>query len=286
MRELPRTITEVAQKLRARELSAVELTDLFLEAATADPNNAWLRLEPEHARSQATAADERLKAPAAPVLTGVPWGCKDIIGTKGIITTAASKILEGYKPAYSATVVVRLDDQGAVMLGKTNLDEFAMGSSNENSAFGPVQNPWDTTRVPGGSSGGSAVAVAAGHAMFSLGTDTGGSIRQPGALTGIAAMKPTFGRVSRFGVVAFASSLDQVGPFAHTVDDVAHVCQAFFGKDANDATTMPLPAEDLRRDIGKGVKGLRIGVPKEYRVDGMSKEIQTLWDEGIAWLKV
>ena len=243
MRELPRTITEVAQKLRARELSAVELTDAFLEAATADPNNAWLRLEPAHARAQAAAADARLKTPEAPVLTGVPWACKDIIGTKGITTTAASKILEGYKPAYSATVVVRLDDRGAVMLGKTNLDEFAMGSSNENSAYGPVSNPWDPTRVPGGSSG--------------------GSIRQPGALSGVVGMKPTYGRVPRYGVVAFASSLDQVGPLTNSVEDAAIVCEALFGIDPHDATTIDRPV-DVRRELDAGVKGLRLGVPREY----------------------
>ena len=241
MNELPVSIAEAGALLRRKATTSVELTELALRRAHADPYNAWLHIADDHARAQARAADERIARGDASPLLGIPWACKDIIGTKGIPTTAASKILEGYRPPYSATVVERLDAAGAVMLGKTNLDEFAMGSSNENSAFGPVKNPWDTTRVPGGSSGGSAVAVAAGQAMFSLGTDTGGSIRQPGALTGIAAMKPTFGRVSRFGVVAFASSLDQVGPFAHTVEDVAHVCQALFGKDTNDATTMPLP---------------------------------------------
>ncbi|HET7700580.1 MAG TPA: Asp-tRNA(Asn)/Glu-tRNA(Gln) amidotransferase subunit GatA, partial [Candidatus Limnocylindria bacterium] len=183
-------------------------------------------------------------------------------------------ILAGYVPPYSATVVERLDAAGAVTIGKTNLDEFAMGSSNENSAYGPVRNPWDTTRVPGGSSGGSAVAVAAGQALFSLGTDTGGSIRQPGALTGVVGMKPTYGRVSRYGVVAFASSLDQVGPFTHTVEDCALVCEALFGKDPHDATTMPLAAEDLRRDLDKGVRGLRIGVPKEFFIDGMEPAVE------------
>jgi len=283
MNEFPPSIAEAGALLRRRATTSVELTELALRRAHADRYNAWLHIADDHARAQARAADERIARGDTSPLLGIPWACKDIIGTKGIPTTAASKILEGYRPPYSATVVERLDAAGAVMLGKTNLDEFAMGSSNENSAFGPVKNPWDTTRVPGGSSGGSAVAVAAGHAMFSLGTDTGGSIRQPGALTGIAAMKPTFGRVSRFGVVAFASSLDQVGPFAQRVEDVAHVCQALFGKDTNDATTMPLPQEDLRRDIGKGVKGLRIGVPKEFFIDGMEKGVERAVREALRW---
>src|SRR5437867_3674508 len=274
MKGLPRTITEAAALLRRRETNALELAEVALRAAHGDTFNTWLLLSAERAKAQACAADERLRAGDASLLCGIPWACKDIIGTKGVATTAGSKILAGYVPPYSATVVEGLDDAGAVMLGKTNLDEFAMGSSNENSAFGAVRNPWDTSRVPGGSSGGSAVAVAAGQAMFSLGTDTGGSIRQPGALSGVAAMKPTYGRVSRYGVVAFASSLDQVGPFANTVEDLAIVCQALFGKDPNDATTMPLAQEDLRRDLDKGVKGLRLGVPKEFFIDGMEKGVE------------
>ncbi len=274
MTDLPTSILDAAERLRAGPMTAVELTEAALDRARADPYNAWLLVAEDHARAQARAADERLRRGGAPLLTGIPWACKDIIGTKGIETTAASKILTGYVPPYSATVVERLDASGAVMIGKTNLDEFAMGSSNENSAFGPVQNPWSVERVPGGSSGGSAVAVAAGQALFALGTDTGGSIRQPAALTGVIGMKPTYGRVSRFGVVAFASSLDQVGPFARTVEDVAVVCEALFGKDPNDATTMPLPPEDLRRDLHKGVKGLRIGVPKEFFIDGMEQGVE------------
>ncbi len=273
-RRLPRSITEAARLLRARETSAVELADIARVRAHTDRFNAWLRIDDEHAGMQAKAADERLRTGGAPLLCGIPWACKDIIGTRGIETTAGSKILQGYVPPYSATVVERLDAEGAVMIGKTNLDEFAMGSSNENSAFGAVKNPWCVERVPGGSSGGSAVAVAAGEALFALGTDTGGSIRQPAALTGVVGMKPTYGRVSRYGVVAFASSLDQVGPFANTVEDCAIVCEALFGKDANDATTMPLPTEDLRRELDRGVKGMRIGVPKEFFISGMEPGVE------------
>ncbi len=285
MNALPASITEAAASLRRRETSAAELTEVALERAHRDRLNAWLLVADERARAQAKAADERLRRGDAPPLCGIPWACKDIIGTKGVETTAGSRILDGYVPPYSATVVERLDAAGAVMVGKTNLDEFAMGSSNENSAFGPVRNPWRADRVPGGSSGGSAVAVAAGHALFALGTDTGGSIRQPGALTGVVGMKPTYGRVSRYGVVAFASSLDQVGPFTRTVEDCAIVCQALFGKDPHDATTMPLPAEDLRRDLDRGVEGLRIGVPKEFFIEGMEPDVERAVRDALAELE-
>ncbi len=285
MAELARTARETADLLRRREASAVELAEAAIERASADPFNAWLAVSADRALSQARAADERLARGDAPLLCGVPWACKDIIGTKDVETTAGSRILDGYVPPYSATVVQRLDEQGAVMIGKTNLDEFAMGSSNENSAFGPVCNPWDPSRVPGGSSGGSAVSVASGEVAFALGTDTGGSIRQPASLSGIVGMKPTYGRVSRYGVVAFASSLDQVGPFARTVEDCAIVCQALFGLDPSDATTMPLPAEDVTRDLAKSVKGMRLGVPKEYFIKGIEPGVERAVREAIRELE-
>jgi aspartyl-tRNA(Asn)/glutamyl-tRNA(Gln) amidotransferase subunit A len=283
--EPPGTIADAAALLRSKQASAVELARSAIDRARADRFNAWLTVSEEHALAQARIADERLARGDAPLLCGIPWACKDIIGTKDVETTAGSRILDGYIPPYSATVVERLDREGAVMIGKTNLDEFAMGSSNENSAFGPVRNPWDDTRVPGGSSGGSAVSVATGEVLFALGTDTGGSIRQPAALTGVAGMKPTYGRVSRYGVVAFASSLDQVGPFARTVEDVAVICQALFGRDPSDATTMPLPAEDLRRDLERGVRGMRLGVPKEYFIEGIEPGVERAVRAAIAELE-
>ena len=280
MNAFPRSIREAAAALRRRETSALELAELAIARARADEHNAWLHIAEDHARAQARAVDEWFagRGPGGgspPTLAGIPWACKDIIGTKGVVTTAGSRILEGYVPPYSATVVERLDATGAVMIGKTNLDEFAMGSSNENSAFGAVKNPWRADRVPGGSSGGSAVAVAAGEALFALGTDTGGSIRQPAALCGVVGMKPTYGRVPRWGVVAFASSLDQVGPFTNTVEDAAIVCETIFGKDERDATMVDLPGDELRRELDKGVKGLRLGVPKEYfSVKGMESGVE------------
>lgn len=283
--ELPATIRETADLLRRGETTAFELARLSLDLIARDPLNAWLLRCPEQALAQARAADERIARGDASLLCGVPWGCKDIIGTRGVETTAGSRILRGYVPPYSATVVERLDAAGAVMVGKTNLDEFAMGSSSENSAFGPVRNPWDLSRVPGGSSGGSAAAVAAGHAVFALGTDTGGSIRQPAALSGVTGMKPSYGRISRYGVVAFASSLDQVGPFTRDAEDAAIVCQALFGADPADATTMPRPVEDLRRDIEREIGGLRLGVPREYFVSGIEPGVERRVREAIAVLE-
>ena len=281
MPDFPRTIVETAALLRRREITSRELTAIAVDRAQRDGHHAWLLVAEARALAQADAADRRLAAGDAPLLCGVPWACKDIIGTQGVATTAASRILEGYVPPYSAVVVERLDAPGAVMVGKTNLDEFAMGSSTENSAFGPTRNPWDPSRVPGGSSGGSAVAVAAGHAVFSLGTDTGGSIRQPASLCGIVGMKPTYGRVPRYGVVAFASSLDQVGPFTASVEDAAIVCEALFGKDDRDATMIDLPAEDLRRQLGAGVKGLRLGLPKEFFGHGMEPGVERALKEAL-----
>ncbi|MBM4420835.1 MAG: Asp-tRNA(Asn)/Glu-tRNA(Gln) amidotransferase subunit GatA [Chloroflexi bacterium] len=269
---IPGSIAEAAALLRERKTSSRELTQEAVRRAKADTHNAWLHVCEERALVQADAADQKLardEHSAATPLLGVPWACKDIIGTRGVPTTAGSRMLEGYVPPYSATVVSRLDGHGAVMIGKTNLDEFAMGSSTENSAYGAARNPWDPARVPGGSSGGSAIAVAAEHAVYALGTDTGGSIRQPASLCGVVGFKPTYGRISRYGVVAFASSLDQVGPFTRTVEDAAIVTEALMGADVHDATTMPLPVEDLRRDLGRGVKGLRLGVPREFFAHGM-----------------
>src|SRR5687768_8779565 len=241
------------------------------QAVTAAENlnetlNAFLQIDRQGALERAAAADGPL--------AGVPVAVKDNICVRGMQASCGSRILGDYHPPYNATVIERLTQAGAVVIGKTNCDEFAMGSSNENSAFGPVKNPWDPTRVPGGSSGGSAVAVAAGQACFGIGTDTGGSIRQPAALSGVVGMKPTYGRVSRYGVVAFASSLDQIGPFGRTVEDIALVCQALFGVDPHDATTMPLPAEELRRDLERGVKGMRLGVPREYFIEGIEPGVE------------
>ncbi|HET8569027.1 MAG TPA: Asp-tRNA(Asn)/Glu-tRNA(Gln) amidotransferase subunit GatA [Candidatus Limnocylindria bacterium] len=286
MNALPRTVSEAAAALRRRQTSAVELAEAAVAKAQGDRYNAWIHVAGDHAVAQARAADERLARGDGSPLLGIPWACKDIIGTKGIETTAGSRILDGYVPPYSATVVERLDEAGAVMIGKTNLDEFAMGSSNENSAFGPVKNPHDAARVPGGSSGGSAVAVAAGETLFALGTDTGGSIRQPAALTGVVGMKPTYGRVSRYGVVAFASSLDQVGPFATDVEGCAIVCEALFGKDPRDATMVERPTGDLRAGLRRGVRGLRLGLPREYfEVKGMEPGVERRVREAIRALE-
>jgi aspartyl-tRNA(Asn)/glutamyl-tRNA(Gln) amidotransferase subunit A len=271
-----RPIHELHQMLVDREISAVELTDAILAQVDAvdEKTRAYLLVTRELARQQARAADERLRAKRdLRPLTGIPMAIKDVLCIDGVAATAGSRILEGFVPPYSATVVERLAADGAVFLGKTNCDEFAMGSSNENSGFWPVHNPWQLDRVPGGSSGGSAAAVAAGEAIAALGSDTGGSIRQPAALTGIVGVKPTYGRVSRYGLIAFASSLDQVGPMTLDVRDAATVLQAIAGHDPRDSTSSPRPVPDYFEHLADGVKGLRLGVPKEYFVDGMEPEV-------------
>ncbi|MFN3744786.1 MAG: Asp-tRNA(Asn)/Glu-tRNA(Gln) amidotransferase subunit GatA [Hyphomicrobiaceae bacterium] len=290
------TLAEARDGLAAKKFSASELTRAFLDAINkANPHlNAYVLPTPDHALAQAKASDERLAKGQARPLEGLPIGNKDLFCTKGIRTTACSRILDDFKPTYESTVGQNLWDAGAVMLGKLNNDEFAMGSSNETSAFGPVVNPWRRTRhgridnaklVPGGSSGGSSAAVSADLCLGATATDTGGSIRQPAALTGTVGIKPTYGRCSRWGIVAFASSLDQAGPIAKTVRDAAILLRHMAGHDPKDSTSVDLPVPDYEAEIGRSVKGLRVGVPKEYRVDGMSAEVEALWQKGIQWLK-
>jgi aspartyl-tRNA(Asn)/glutamyl-tRNA(Gln) amidotransferase subunit A len=271
------SLLDLSGALARHELSSLEATNAALERieATDARLKAFLRVTADVARQQARSSDQRRKAGASlGPLDGVPIALKDIFVTEGIETTCASKILAGFIPPYEGTPSGRLKAAGAVLLGKLNMDEFAMGSSTENSAFGNTHNPWDLTRTPGGSSGGSAAAVAARQCFAALGTDTGGSIREPSAFCGVAGIKPTYGRVSRFGVVAFASSLDQVGPLARTVTDCAAVLQVIAGHDPRDSTSAPFEVPDYRATIDGGVKGLRIGVPKEYFVPGMDREVE------------
>jgi aspartyl-tRNA(Asn)/glutamyl-tRNA(Gln) amidotransferase subunit A len=270
------TIEEAASLLARREVSAVELTQRALRRIEQVDSqvHAFLTPTPDVALLQAREADHRLACGEGGPLTGIPMALKDILSTRGISTSCGSKILETYVPQYDAGVVERLQQAGCVLLGKTNMDEFAMGSSNENSAFGPVRNPWDLDRVPGGSSGGSAAAVAVGEAMFALGTDTGGSIRQPAALTGTVGLKPTYGRVSRYGLVAFGSSLDQAGPITRSVRDAAQVLQTIAGHDPRDSTSLNLPVPDYVSALDQGMRGLKLGVPKEYFGGGMQAEVE------------
>lgn len=286
------TIAEARAKLAAKEIKAVELTDAYLSAIDAANGalNAYVAVTPEIARDMAKASDARIADGKAGVLEGIPLGVKDLFATKGVHTQACSHILDGFKPEYESTVTSNLWNAGAVMLGKLNMDEFAMGSSNESSYYGPAVNPWkakgsDEKLVPGGSSGGSAAAVAAHLCAGATATDTGGSIRQPAAFTGTVGIKPTYGRCSRWGIVAFASSLDQAGPIARDVRDAAILLKSMASTDAKDTTSVDLPVPDYEKAIGGSVKGMKIGIPKEYRVEGMSEEILALWQQGIAWLK-
>jgi len=282
------TIDGVRDALAAKKVSARELAaEHYKRIEARNPElNAFLTLSPERAYTQADRVDAMVAAgKPLPPLAGVPMAIKDVISTRGIRTTCGSKILENYVPPYDATAVARLEAAGAVILGKTNCDEFAMGSSNENSAYGPVLNPAATDRIPGGSSGGSAAAVAAGLAVASLGTDTGGSIRQPGAMCGVPAMMGSYGRVSRYGLIAFASSLDRIGPFATNVRDVATVLQVIAGRDSNDSTSTTAPVPEYRSEIEKPVAGLRIGIPKEYFGAGMDDEVRKKIEAGIEIFK-
>ncbi len=308
------TLTEARDGLKAKSFSSTEITQAHIAAVeAARALNAYVLETPEHALKQAAASDEKLAKGEGGPLEGLPLGIKDLFATNGVRTTACSRILGDFVPPYESTVSGQLWRDGAVMLGKLNNDEFAMGSSNETSAFGNVVNPWrrahpsvnarpphaaadavgrvsfpaydETKLVPGGSSGGSASAVAAGLCLAATATDTGGSIRQPAAFTGTVGIKPTYGRCSRWGIVAFASSLDQAGPIGKTVRDCAVMLRSMAGHDPKDTTSVDMAVPDYEKAVGRSVKGMRIGIPKEYRLDGMSPEIEALWQQGIAWLR-
>lgn len=285
------TLAEARAKLAAKEITSVELTEAHLAAAKAsDKLNAYVTLTPDIALEMAAASDARIAKGEAGALEGVPLGVKDLFCTDGVRTTACSNILDDFTPTYESTVTANLWADGAVMLGKLNNDEFAMGSSNETSRFGPCVNPWkasdsDADLVPGGSSGGSSAAVAAHLALGATATDTGGSIRQPASFTGTVGMKPTYGRCSRWGTVAFASSLDQAGPITRTVRDAAIMLKSMAGHDEKDTTSVDIDVPDYEAALTGDIRGLKIGIPKEYRVEGMSDEIEKLWTQGIDWLK-
>jgi aspartyl-tRNA(Asn)/glutamyl-tRNA(Gln) amidotransferase subunit A len=285
------TLAQARDALRRREFSATELTNVCIDAIERGRAlNAFVLEAPDRARAMARDADARLAKGEGGPLEGLPLGVKDLFCTAGLRTTACSKILENFVPTYESTVTANLWRDGAVLLGKLNNDEFAMGSSNETSHFGPAISPWrrrgsDQKLVPGGSSGGSAAAVSAGLCVGATGTDTGGSIRQPAALCGVVGIKPTYGRCSRWGIVAFASSLDQAGPFARTVRDCAILLRSMAGPDAKDTTCVDLPVPDYEKAVGASVKGMRIGIPKEYRMPGLAADIEALWQRGAQWLR-
>lgn len=284
-------IAEARDLLAKGELTARELAEAHIAAVEAsDPLNAYIEKTPEIALKQADAADARIKAGDASGMTGIPIGIKDLFATKGVHTQACSHILDGFKPEYESTVTQNLWDDGAVMLGKLNMDEFAMGSSNETSYYGPVKNPWrakgsNNDFVPGGSSGGSVASVAGYAAMGATASDTGGSIRQPAAFTGTFGIKPTYGRCSRYGMVAFASSLDQAGTITRDVRDGAIMLESIAGFDAKDSTSVDIPVPNFEAALTGDIRGMKIGVPKEYRLDGMPEEIEALWQQGIEWMK-
>ena len=287
--ERPRTLAELRSDLAERRVKSAGLAlEYYERIEKKNPQlNIYLSLTKERAMEQAARVDAMAaKGDPLPPLAGIPVGIKDVMVMKGAPSTAGSKILEGYHPPYDCTAVKRLDAAGAVLLGKTNCDEFAMGSSNENSAYGPVRNPVDPERVPGGSSGGSAAAVAANMAVATLGSDTGGSIRQPASFCGVVGVLPTYGRVSRFGLIAFASSLDHIGPFAANVRDAATVLGVIAGHDPRDATSSAVPVDDYAAESDKPVKGMRIGVPKEYFAEGLDGEVRSAIEKGIAALEV
>ncbi len=285
------SLAEAREALRKREISARELTEAYLDAMAAGRTlNAYVAETPDLALKMAEESDARLARGEARPLEGIPIGVKDLFATKGVHTQACSHILDGFRPPYESTVTANLWNDGAVMLGKLNMDEFAMGSSNETSYYGPAINPWrkkgsEEKLVPGGSSGGSAAAVAARLCVAATATDTGGSIRQPAAFTGTVGIKPTYGRCSRWGIVAFASSLDQAGPIARTVRDAAIMLTSMAGHDEKDTTSANVPVPDFEQAVGQPVKGLKVGIPKEYRVDGMPAEIERLWQQGAEWLQ-
>ena len=286
------TIADARKKLRAKEIKAAEITDAYLDAIErANPVlNAYIAVTPEKAREMAKASDAKLAKGEGGALEGIPLGIKDLFGTEGVHTQACSHVLDGFKPRYESTVTANLWADGAVMLGKLNMDEFAMGSSNETSYYGPVINPWrargsNADLVPGGSSGGSASAVSSFLCAGATATDTGGSIRQPAAFTGTVGIKPTYGRCSRWGIVAFASSLDQAGPIARDVRDAAIMLKSMASVDPKDTTSVDRPVPDYEAALGRSIKGMKVGIPREYRVEGMPDEIEALWQKGIAWLK-
>ncbi len=291
------TLAEAREGLAKGDFSSVELTEAFLTAIeTSNANlNAYIVVTGEAALARAQDSDARLKRGEARPLEGLPLGIKDLFSTEGVHTQACSHVLDSFKPRYESTVTQNLWDAGAIMLGKLNMDEFAMGSSNETSYYGPVVNPWQRLApngelsndklVPGGSSGGSSASVAADLCLAATASDTGGSIRQPAALTGTVGLKPTYGRCSRYGMVAFASSLDQAGPITKTVEDAALMLGQMASHDAKDSTSVDAPVPNYAQAVGQGIKGLRIGVPKEYRIDGMADETEALWQQGIEWLK-